>query len=130
MTLSVGEALGLESEGAKEVQIRTFGSDSTTLQTVEMIRVAISHKNDEPVHVLFSSVSLICEPLSLLTTRHLANLDLADFSQAGDELQIDTLIGSDHYWQLMTGKVIQAEWANCNTNPFGLGAVWSCVWYH
>ena len=116
MTQRVREALGLESECAEEVQIRTFGSDSTTLQTVEMTRVAISRKNGEPIQVLFSTVPLICEPLSCQPIaytkeryRHLANLDLADFSQVGDELQIDALIGSDHYWQLVTGKVIQAE---------------------
>ena len=112
----VREALGLESECAEEVQIRTFGSDSTILQTVEMTRVAISRKNGEPVQVLFSTVPLICDPLSCQPIaytkeryRHLANLDLADFSRVGDELQIDALVGSDHYWQLVTGKVIQAE---------------------
>ena len=36
-------------------------------------------------------------------------LDLADFSRVGDELQIDALIGSDHYWQLVIGIVIQAK---------------------
>ena len=41
--------------------------------------------------------------------RHLANLDLADFFRVGDDLQIDALISSDHYWQLVTGKVIQEE---------------------
>ena len=40
---------------------------------------------------------------------HLEGLDLADYSLVGDELQIDALIGSDHYWQIATGKVIQKE---------------------
>ena len=98
------------------MQIRTFGSESTTLQTVEMAKIAVSLKTGDPIHVLFSTVPFICEPLSCQPIaytkeryRHLANLDLADFSRVGDELQIDALIGSDLYWQLVTGKVIQGE---------------------
>ena len=63
-----------------------------------------------------STVPLICEPLScqpIAYTKqkylHLAELELADLSQVGEELQIDALIGSDHYWQLATGKVIQGQ---------------------
>lgn len=41
--------------------------------------------------------------------KHLADLNLADFSRVGDELQIDVLIGSDHYWQLVTGQVIHGQ---------------------
>ena len=116
VTQRVRETLGLEPEGVEQVQINTFGSESTTLQTVEMTKFAISLKTGSPVHVMFSTVPLICEPLScqpIAYTKekygHLANLDLADFSRVGDELQIDALIGSDHYWQLVIGKVIQGE---------------------
>ena len=59
---------------------------------------------------------LICEPLSCQPVTytkqhysHLSNLELADFSRVRDELQIDALIGSDHYWQLVTGKVIHRD---------------------
>ena len=58
--------------------------------------------------------------------RHLAELDLADFYRVGDELQIDALIGSDHYWQLVsnTGR----ELTYCDSNTLGMGFIWSCVW--
>ena len=59
---------------------------------------------------------LICEPLScqpvaytIQQYRHLSGLDLADYSCVGDELPIDALIGSDHYWQLVTGTVVRGE---------------------
>jgi len=60
--------------------------------------------------------SPLCEPLSYQPVAymtqcydHLANLDLADSSKVGEELQIDVLIGSDHYWQLVTGQIIQGD---------------------
>ena len=86
------------------------------LQTVEMTKIAISLKTGGAIHVMFSTVPLICEPLScqpIAYTKkkygHLANLDLANFSRVGDELQIGALIGSNHYWQLVIGKVIEGE---------------------
>jgi len=49
--------------------------------------------------MMFSTVPFICEPLLYYTKQcynHLANLELADSSRVGEELQIDALIGLDH----------------------------------
>ena len=61
VTQRVREALGLDPEGVEQVQIKTFGSESTT---VEMIKIAISLKTGDPIQVMFSTVPLICKPLS------------------------------------------------------------------
>ena len=64
----------------------------------------------------------ICEPLSCQPIaytkeqyRHLGNFDLVNLSRVSDELQIDALIGSDYFWQLVyreddTGR----EWTHCH----------------
>ena len=116
ITQRVKDVLGLESERAEEVHIQTFGSENTRTQTVEIVTATIAFKEGGSIQVLFSAVSLICEPLScqpIAYTKqkynHLADLDLADSSRVGDELQIDALIGSDHYWQLATGQVILGQ---------------------
>ena len=36
---------------------------------------------------------------------HLVGLKLADTSDGGPAVEIDLLIGSDHYWELATGRV-------------------------
>ena len=116
ITKKVQDVLKLESDRAEEVNIQTFGSDNARTQTVEVVKAAISLKEGGTTNVLFSTVPLICEPLScqpIAYTKqkylHLAKLELADSSRVGEELQIDALIGSDHYWQLATGKVIQGQ---------------------
>jgi len=100
----------------EEVHIRTFGSDTTRAQTVELVTVAVSPIEGSSIPILFSTVPFICEPLSYQPVAytkqcysHLANLELADPSRVGEELQIDALIGSDHYWQLVTGQTIQGD---------------------
>ena len=93
-------ALGLEPHHVEEV-----------LQTVEITSVAISSKIGNAIHVLFIFEPVSCQPIAYTKEeyRHLADLDLTHFSWVSDELQIDALIGSDHYWQLVTGIVIQVE---------------------
>ena len=114
ITNRVKEALGLETESTEVVNIKTFGSEITRTQAVDVVTASICSKDGSHINVLFSSVPLICEPLSCQPVAytkqqysHLSELDLADFSRVGDELQIDALIGSDHYWQLVTGRVMR-----------------------
>ena len=58
------------------------------------------------------SVPSICEPLvchSLVNCKdaypHLSELEFADEPKVGQQLDVDILIGSDHYWDLITGQV-------------------------
>ena len=34
-----------------------------------------------------------------------AGLELADWADSDDRLEVDILIGADHYWELVTGKI-------------------------
>jgi len=86
------------------------------MHTVEMVKVGLPLRSGNTIHLMLSTAPLICEPLSCQPTaytkekyKHLADLKLADFSRVGDELQIDILIGSDHYWQLVTEQVIHGQ---------------------
>ena len=40
---------------------------------------------------------------------HLAGLELADSSYDHNQLEIDILIGLDHYWKLTTGDVVRGK---------------------
>ena len=81
-----------------------------------MVTAAVQPNKGGPISMLFSTVPSICEPLSYQPVAYtkqcydnLANLELADSSRVGEELQIDALFGSDHYWQLVTGQIIQGD---------------------
>ena len=54
-------------------------------------------------------VPMICEPLvsqpiaaCAKENQHLASLDLADYSESDQSLEVDILIGSDYYWDLVS----------------------------
>lgn len=57
-------------------------------------------------------VPMICEPLigqpmevCLKQNPHLTGLELADWVDQGSRLEVDILIGSDHYWDFVTGAI-------------------------
>jgi len=116
LTQGVRDALGLQAEHTERVQIKTFGSDNVTLKTVEVVKLAISLKTGNTIQLMFFTVPMICEPLSCQPIayteekyNHLSDLDLADSSRVGDKLEVDALIGSDNYWQLVTGQIIHGK---------------------
>ena len=58
------------------------------------------------------TVPMICEPIAGQPVSfcqndfsHLAGIELADSSNGHESLEVDLLIGSDHYWDLVTGDV-------------------------
>ena len=62
------------------------------------------------------SVPLICEPLTRHTLAlaknmydHLSDLQLADYLTETAPADVDILIGSDQYWQLVTGEVRRGD---------------------
>lgn len=61
-------------------------------------------------------VPYICNPLTLQPISnskerydHLLGLDLADSADVSDVMEIDVLVGSDLYWDLVTGQVVRGE---------------------
>ena len=108
----------MQPEHVEQVQIKTFGSDATTIQTVEVVWIGIELRTEDTINVLFfcgavDPWTLVSQPIAYnkakYTGNHLEGLDLVDHSRVDDELQIDALIGSDHYWQIASSEVIQRE---------------------
>ena len=93
--------------------INTFGSDKGSKQSCDVVAVSLSLRGGGVLKLYFLSVPQICEPLSNQPLsyvsehhRHLSELDLADYCCTTEPLDVDMLIGLDHYWKLVTGKVI------------------------
>ena len=93
--------------------IKTFGSENHTRQTCDVVKLGINLRDGSNMQMSFLSVPLICEPLSnqpialaASSWNRLAPLQLADYSQGDVPLEIDILIGSDQYWKLVTGEMI------------------------
>ena len=61
-------------------------------------------------------VELICGPIKNQTIEiaqqcypHLQGLPLADHSRGDEDLEIDVIIGADHYWSVVQNHVVKGE---------------------
>ena len=56
--------LGLNTECSEVVNIKTFGSETTKTQTVDVVTASIHFKEGTKINISFLTVPLICELLS------------------------------------------------------------------
>ena len=75
------------------------------------VRVGLLHKDGRAQQLRLLVVPLICEPLTYqpisfcrVNFDHRYDLDLADLSNSSSCAAVDILIGSDLYWDLVTGE--------------------------
>ena len=113
VTRELAEALTLKAKHTETMVIKTFGSQSETKQVCELVSLGIALKHGLSLCLSFLTVPFICEPLTSQPImyakenyRHLVDLDLADCACEDDKLSIDILVGSDNYWKLVTGEII------------------------
>ena len=113
VTDKVKSLLSLDCQCVKTMLIKTFGSEKRSKQLCEVVLLCLSTHDGGAIQLSFLSVPIICDPLSDQPIAHamknydyLTNLDLADYSCSTDMLEVDILIGSDHYWKLVTGEVV------------------------
>ena len=104
-----------------------------TKRTCDVVELGVVTKNGEPLTVSAVVIPHICDPVRMQPIsssknvyEHLSGLELADSGSITGELEIDILIGSDHYWRLVTGSVTGSEWTCRCRNSTRMGAVWSC----
>lgn len=104
----------MAAEGEQCMSILTFGSNQENSQVHKFVKVGLTQRNGESQQLTLFAIPTICEPLASQpiafcqnSYKHLSGLDLADSSDGQSHLEVNILIGSDHYWDLITGKTHQ-----------------------
>ena len=108
--------LALEPSGEQLLSIATFGSNREQAKVCTIVNVGMCLKGYPPMSLSLYVVPTICGPLvgqhittCFENTRQFMGLDFADYSDGRSSLEVDVLIGSDYYWDLVTGSVCRSE---------------------
>ena len=116
VTTRVKDLLQLKPRGQQPMSIITFGSTKRLDQSCEIVQIGMKLRDGSDQYLELFTVPTICEPLTsqpiaFCTQKYgyLSQLDLADGSDGNSAMNIDLLIGADHYWNLTTGKTIRRE---------------------
>ena len=104
--------LNLEAKGEQSLSIATFGSNKGSARVCPVVNVGLCLRGYPSMSLSVYVMPAICEPLARQPVSacvrqypHLQGLELADSSSTGSSMPVDVLIGSDYYWQLVTGSI-------------------------
>ena len=127
ITNHLKKELNLSIDHQETMLIKTFGSKEKS-QTCDVVHLSIKLLEGKDMQTSAYSVPLIFEPLTGQTEAlaknmydHLSGLHLADYSTESAPADVHVLIGSDQYWQLVTGST---KGRKGPTHKTGLGAIW------
>ena len=113
-TAPVQRALRARKSRTGSLVVKAFGSERGERRVCDVIHLQFAMSDDEPLVLPLVVVPHICDPVSVpIDTsnyyKHLAELELADSVDVGSNLEIDILIGSDYYWDLVTDRVMKGD---------------------
>ena len=87
---------------------------SERMEQVDVAALGIELKGEPDLLLSAFTVPLICQPLQgqpveqvVKDNNCFSGLRLADYCNEGETLDIDILVGSDYYWNLVTGHTIR-----------------------
>ena len=121
ITSNVKKLLNLDSKFTETMLIKTFGSTKNGKLTCDVVSIGILLKDGGMLELSLLTVPLICEPLcgqpiSCISENYeyKSRLELADHSYGEDKLNVDMLIGSDQYWNLVRNwqRDLQGYWTH------------------
>ena len=108
--------LALEPTREQLLSIATFGSSREQTKVCRIVNVGMCLRGYPPMSLPLYVVPTICDPLvsqpiatCIEKTNSFKGLDFADYSDGKSSLQVDVLVGSDYYWELVTGSVCRSE---------------------
>ena len=113
VTNALKEKLGLVPTKTETLNLNTFGDERFTKQRCDLVKLSLQGK-DEEMEISALCFPKICSPLAtnLDVSRypHLQDLDLADVNIVeGSQPNIDILIGSDYYFDIITGEIVRGD---------------------
>lgn len=113
VTTALKERLKLAPLKTETLNLNTFRDDRFTKQRCDLVKLSLRGKEDD-VEISALCFPKICSPLSTSLDvshyPHLQGLDFADASVVdGSQLNIDILIGSDFYFEVLTGEVVRGD---------------------
>ena len=112
VTTGLQQKLGLKPIKKESLNLNTFGDAGFWKKDCDLVQLTLQGRNGQDIKIAALSFGNICSPLpgtiNLESYPSFLELDLAAYNTATNSHDdIDVLIGSDYYWDVITGHVIQ-----------------------
>ena len=112
ITENLRRKLNLKPIKKETVHVNTFGGENFKKSVCSVVQFSLRGVSDERVELTALSFPTLCTNLparvDLTQYPHLENLEFADTLNSENEKEpVDILVGSDRYWDLVSGDVIK-----------------------
>ena len=105
--------LGLIPIRVEALNLNTFGSDSYKRKKCDLVKLKLQGKEGKIIEIQAASFPKICSPITakveIAQLTRLCDLELADYDPSDSGGRVDVLIGSDHYWEVVSGDVVREK---------------------
>ena len=109
ITNSLKTKLSLTPLRKESLNLNTFGEEQYKRKQCDLVKVNMQGQDGTDIEIYALSSPMICSPpstaIDISGYPHLQELHLSEFSQDTPVDHIDILIGSDHYWDVVTGDI-------------------------
>jgi hypothetical protein len=116
ITQRTRERLRLLTKSTEFLRIKTFGTSEGQETQCETVKLGVHVSSGEIILLNALVVTVICNPITFQPIsvsrdwfHHLMGLELAGSANTENVLEIDVLIGSDSYWNFITGRLIRGR---------------------
>jgi len=116
VTNNLMQQLQLQPLQTEHLNLNTFGNDRFNKKECDVVQVRLLGSADDIIAIKALSFPSICSPLpqavDLSQFPSFQGLELADSGELDSDSQIaniDLLIGSDHYWDVVTGDIVRGD---------------------
>ena len=103
------QRLQLKPIRRERLNLNTFGNEQFNKRRCDLVNVKLQVKRGEEIEISALSFPAICSPLQVPVEvdkyPHLQDLDLADACSSEQSSDVDMLIGSDYYWDVIIGDL-------------------------
>ena len=103
--------LNLKPESTEQVDVSTFGNPKTNSQSLDIVKINL-HTQSSNITLQAISYPMICTPIKnqlvKFVKEKVENFRDLKFADEGSGDEIDMLIGSDYYWSLVTGRIVES----------------------
>ena len=113
VTVHLKERLHLKPLKRETLDLNTFGTEQCQKKGCDLVKIILKGQDGSDIEVSALTFPTICAPPATAVQPpscvELDGLELADQADTEGTDSIDILIGSDHYWDIVTGEVVRGN---------------------
>lgn len=113
LTDGLRSRLRLSPLKSETLHLNTFGDNKYQRKSCQVFKLNLRNRVGDDIQISVLNFPVICSPLptgiNLHDYPHLKGLELADFDENNNQDSIDVLVGSDYYWDFVTGETVRGD---------------------